>query len=220
MVEMNNIPWSRHTPPDEQDSRFDRSAPTQVYFVRFAVRHTPPDQQDPRFDRRRSVSFVLWYTRTLLINKIPFQTWPVEHKVVLSVLLYSRPRLHRLFRPSPLDEHDDAFRSDPAGWLPMNTTMTLFLRSDLAMYTSPGRMYARVGVRDPARMYTYVAVFCFLHTGRYTYMYKLCARLYYDTCAPLHRPVCTYMFVTRMTMLHTLRPGWSRLSGTSLRAKM
>ena len=37
----------RHTPPDEQDPRFDRSAPTQVCFLRFAVRHTPPDQQDP-----------------------------------------------------------------------------------------------------------------------------------------------------------------------------
>ena len=37
----------RHTPPDEQDPRFDRSAPTQVRFLRFAVHHTPPDQQDP-----------------------------------------------------------------------------------------------------------------------------------------------------------------------------
>src|SRR3954471_12203054 len=37
----------RHTPPDEQDPRFDRSAPTQVCFLRFAIRHTPPDQQDP-----------------------------------------------------------------------------------------------------------------------------------------------------------------------------
>ena len=37
----------RHTPPDEQDPRFDRSAPTQVRFLRFAVDHTPPDQQDP-----------------------------------------------------------------------------------------------------------------------------------------------------------------------------
>ena len=37
----------RHTPPDEQDPRFDRSAPKQVRFLRFAVRHTPPDQQDP-----------------------------------------------------------------------------------------------------------------------------------------------------------------------------
>ena len=37
----------RHTPPDEQDPRFDRSAPTKVRFVRFAVRNTSPDQQDP-----------------------------------------------------------------------------------------------------------------------------------------------------------------------------
>ena len=58
----------RHTPPDEQDPRFDRSAPTQVRFIRFAVRHTPPDQQDPRFDRRRSVSSILWYATPLLIN--------------------------------------------------------------------------------------------------------------------------------------------------------
>src|SRR3989337_558461 len=37
----------RHTPPDEQDPRFDRSAPTQVHFLRFAVRHTPPEERDP-----------------------------------------------------------------------------------------------------------------------------------------------------------------------------
>ena len=64
----------RHTPPNEQDPRFDRSAPTQVCFVRFAVRHTPPDQQDPRFDRRRSVSSILRYARPLLINRTPFRT--------------------------------------------------------------------------------------------------------------------------------------------------
>ena len=81
----------RHTPPNEQDPRFDRSAPTQVHFLRFAVRQTPPDEQDP------------------------VRTWPVEHKAVSSVLRYARPRFHRLFRPSPLDEHDDAFYSDPAG---------------------------------------------------------------------------------------------------------
>ena len=40
------------------------------------------------------------------------------------------------------------------------------------------------------------------------------------TCAPLHQPVCTYTFATRMTTLRTLRPGGSRLSGTSFRAKM
>ena len=123
------------------------------------------------------------------MNRIPFQTWPVKHKAVSSVLRYARPRFHRLFRPSPPDEHDDAFRSDPAGWLPMNTTTMLFLRSDPAMYTSPGRTYVRVGVRDPARMYTYVAVFSFLHPGRCTYVYMLRARLYYDTYAPLLRHV-------------------------------
>src|SRR4051812_10711044 len=57
------------------------------------------------------------------------------------------------------------------------------------MYTSPCRTYARVGVRDPARMYTYVAVFSFLHPGRCTYVYMLRVRLYYDTCAPLLRHV-------------------------------
>ena len=109
----------RHTPPDEQDPRFDRSTPTQVCFLRFAVRHTPPDQQDP-------VSTVLRYARPLPMNRIPFRPWPVEHKAVSSVLRYARPRFHRLFRPSRLapDEHDEAFRSDPAGWLPMKTTMT------------------------------------------------------------------------------------------------
>ena len=68
----------------------------------------------------------------------------------------------------------------------MNTTTTLFLRSDPAMYTSPGRMYARVGVRD-LPVCTYVAVFSFLHPGRCTYVYMLHARLYYDTYAPLLR---------------------------------
>ena len=58
-----------HTPPDEQDPRFDRSAPTQVRFLRFAVRHTPPDQQDPRFDRRRSVSSILQYATPIPINR-------------------------------------------------------------------------------------------------------------------------------------------------------
>ena len=107
-----------HTPLDEQDPRFDRSTPTQVRFVRFAIRHTPSDQQDPHFNRRRFVSSVLRYARPLLMNRIPFQTWPVEQKAISFVLRYTRPRFHRLFRPSPPDEHDDAFRSDLAGWLP------------------------------------------------------------------------------------------------------
>ena len=36
----------RHILPDEHDPRFDRSAPTQVCFLRFVVRHTPLDQRD------------------------------------------------------------------------------------------------------------------------------------------------------------------------------
>ena len=41
---------------------------------RFAVCHTPPDEQDPRFDRRRSISSVLGYARPLPINRTPFRT--------------------------------------------------------------------------------------------------------------------------------------------------
>ena len=131
------------------------------------------------------------------MNRIPFRMWTVEHKAVSSVLRYVRSRFFWLFRPSRLapDEHDDAFYLDPAGWLPMNTTTTHFLRSDPAMYTSPGRTYARVGVRDPARMYTYVAVFSFLHPDQCTYVYMLRACLYYDTCTPLHPPVYMYVHV-------------------------
>ena len=44
-------------------------------------------------------------------------------------------------------------------------------------------------------MYTYVVVFSFLHPGRYMYVYMLRARLYYDTCVPLHRPVYMYIHV-------------------------
>ena len=84
----------------------------------------------------------------------------------------------------------------------MNTTTTPFLRSDPAMYTSPGRTYARVGIRDPARMYTYVAVFlsCTLAVVRTCTCYVRAStmtrtRLYYDTCAPLHPPVYMYVHV-------------------------
>ena len=61
----------RHTPPDEQDSCFDRSAPTQVRFLRFAVRHTPPDQQDP-------VSTVGGPTQVRLLRFAVRQTSPNE----------------------------------------------------------------------------------------------------------------------------------------------
>ena len=62
----------------------------------------------------------------------------------------------------------------------MNTLTTQFIRSDPTMYTIPGRTYVRVGIRDPARMYTYVAIFSFLHPGRYTFVYMLHTRLYID----------------------------------------
>ena len=40
-----------------------------------------------------------------------------------------------------------------------------------------------------------MAVFSFLHPRRCTYVYMLRACLYYDTCAPLHRPVYMYVHV-------------------------
>ena len=130
----------RHTPPDEQDPRFDRSAPTQVHFLRFAVRHTPPDQQDP-------VSTVGGPTEVCFLCFAVRQTPPNEQDPVSNVaagrtqgcLLHCAVRqasFPSAIPSKPLDEHDDAFCSDPAGCLPMNTTTTLFLRSDPAMYTT------------------------------------------------------------------------------------
>ena len=63
----------------------------------------------------------------------------------------------------------------------MNTTTTLFLLSDPAMYTSPGRTYARVGVRDPARMYIRGRIFFLAHWPLYVRVHA--------TCAPLLRHV-------------------------------
>src|SRR3989337_323368 len=63
----------------------------------------------------------------------------------------------------------------------MNTMTTLFLRSDPAMNTSPGRTYARVGVRDPARMYVCGRIFFLAHWPLY-----ICV---HATCAPLLRHV-------------------------------
>ena len=64
----------RHTPPDEQDPRFDRSAPTQVCFLRFVVRHIPPDQQDP-------VSTVGGPTQVRFLRFAVHQTPPVGFRV-------------------------------------------------------------------------------------------------------------------------------------------
>ena len=94
---MNNSPWRleevdggdeqypvesrfvvRHTPPDEQDPRFDHSTPTQVQFLRFAVRHTPPDQQDP-------VSTIGGLTQVHFLHFAVRQTPPNEQDSVSNV---------------------------------------------------------------------------------------------------------------------------------------
>src|SRR3954468_5948645 len=86
----------------------------------------------------KSVSSVLRYATPLPINRTPVSTvggpFPPfcgtahpsrstgprseRRRSVSSIARYARPRFHRLFRPSPPDEHDHTFCSDPAGWLP------------------------------------------------------------------------------------------------------
>ena len=63
---MNRSPWRL-----EEVDGGDEQYPVES---RFAVRHTPPDEQDPRFDRRRSVSSVLRYATPLPINRTPVST--------------------------------------------------------------------------------------------------------------------------------------------------
>ena len=204
---MNSSPWRL-----EEVNGGDEQYPVES---RFAVRHTPPDEQDPRFDLRRSVSSVLRYAAPLPINRTLFRTWPVEHKAFSSVVWYARPHFHRLFHTSHPDEHDHAFRYDPAGWLPMNTMTTLFLHFDPAMFASASR---RSRPCLYVRTWSYF-LSCSLAAVRTCTCYVRSsttarARLY------IHQYICTYMFATRMTTLRTLRPGGSRLSGTSLPAKM
>ena len=71
---MNSSPW-RLEGVDSGDEQYPVESG-------FAVRHTPPNEQDPRFDHRRSVSSILRYARPLQMNRIPFRTWPVAHKAV------------------------------------------------------------------------------------------------------------------------------------------
>ena len=94
---MNISPWKL----DEVDGG-DEQYPVESLF---AVRHTPPDQQDPRFDRRRSVSSVLRYTTPLPINRTSFRPYEVQYKSVASVLWYARPLLMNriLFRTWPVE---------------------------------------------------------------------------------------------------------------------
>ena len=185
MVEMNSIPWSpvlRYATP----LPINRTPVSTVGgpFPPFCGTPHPSRSTGPRFDRRRSVSSVLQYARPLPMNRIPFQTWSVKHKAVSSVLRYARPRFHRLFRPSPPDEHDHAFRSDPAGWLPMNTTTTMFLRSDPAMYSSPGHTYICASRRSRPRPYVHICGRIFFLASWPLYVHV------HATCAPLLRHVC------------------------------
>ena len=66
LEEVDGSPW-RLEEVDSGDERYSVES-------RFAVRHTPPDEQDPRFDRRRSVSSVLRYATPLPINRTPVST--------------------------------------------------------------------------------------------------------------------------------------------------
>src|SRR3954465_3954042 len=116
---MNSIPWS----------------PVLRYATPLPMNRTPVSTVALQ---HKSVSSVLRYAIPLPINRNPVSTvggpFPPfcgtphpsqstrpryeRRRSVSSVLRYARPRFHRLFRPSPPDEHEHAFRSDPAGWLP------------------------------------------------------------------------------------------------------
>src|SRR3954471_24872778 len=119
MVEMNSILWS----------------PVLRYPTPLPMNRTPVSTVALQ---HKSVSSVLRYATPLPINRTPVSTvggpFPPfcgtphpsrstgprseRRRSVSSVVRYSRPRFHRMFHPSPPDEHGHAFRSDPAGYLP------------------------------------------------------------------------------------------------------
>ena len=70
LEEVDGSPWRL-----EEVDGGDEQYPVESHF---AVRHTPPDEQDPRFDRRRSVSSVLRYATPLPINRTLFRTYEVR----------------------------------------------------------------------------------------------------------------------------------------------
>src|SRR3990170_1484721 len=109
---------------------------------------------------------VLRYTTPLSLNRIPFRPLAVEHKAVSFILWYARPRFGCSVQAGWLPSNRTHsipvcclpmnrtlfLRSDPAGWLPDEQDAVAAVRC-LSMYTRPGRTYARVSIRDPARMY-------------------------------------------------------------------
>ena len=169
------------------------------------------------------------------MNRIPFRPWAVEHKAVSSILRYARPCFHRLFRPSRL--------------APTRSVASRLTRSiPLPLHVHEPWPYVCVSRRSRPCPYVCMSPYflsCTLDVVRTCTCYVRAstttrACLYYDTCEPIlrhvpfltrprfiaatcrqtDRPVCTYTFATRMTTLRTLRLGGSRLSGTSLPAKM
>ena len=87
----------------------------------------------------------------------------------------------------------------------MNTTTTQFLRSDPAMYTSPGRTYARVGVRDPARMYVCGRIFFLEPWPLYVRVHATCALLLPHVCASTTTRALPYMATVHHCSLQTDR---------------
>ena len=111
----------RHTPPDEQDPRFDRNAPTQVRFLRFTVSHTPPDQQDP-------ISTVGGPTQVCFLCFVVHQTPPDEQDPVSNVA--GRTQGHFLCSAVRQASFPSPVPSKPVGshafcCLPMNMTHSI-----------------------------------------------------------------------------------------------
>ena len=75
----------------------------------------------------------------------------------------------------------------------MNTTTTLFLRSDPAMYNSPGRTYAQVGIRDPARMYVCGCIYFLAPWPLYVHVHATCAPLLRHVCASTSTSMCVHV---------------------------
>src|SRR3954470_13854629 len=118
-MEMNSTPWS----------------PVLRYATPLPMNKTPVSTVALQ---HKSVSSVLRHATPLPINRAPVATVEVlfppfcgmpdpsrstgprseRRRSVSSVVRYAMPRFHRQFRPSPPDEHDHTFLSDPAGWLP------------------------------------------------------------------------------------------------------
>ena len=114
----------RLTPPDEQDHRFDRSAPTQVCFVHFVVRHTPPDQQDPvsTVGGPTQVRFLCFAVR----HTPPDEQDPVSNMAGRTQGRFLRSAVCQALFPSPILSKpigSHAFRC-----LPMNTTHSVASR--------------------------------------------------------------------------------------------